>query len=79
MSRKSTVTLAAAACLALAACNSQPTAVATEGMAPRFTGYTYGSGNKADTLATTSATGEGMTVENSSEGERTGYTYGSGN
>lgn len=69
------VTLAAV----FAACGPAPTSADGSTAEPGFTGYTYGSGNKADTAATTSATESSPVADDTVGGARSGYTYGSGN
>jgi hypothetical protein len=74
MKIRCTLLAACMLCLGLAACGDS-SLLAPEG--PRFDGgYTFGSGNRADTTTTTTPTTPTAT---GTSAERGGYTFGSGN
>jgi len=65
--------------LVLAACNSAPVAPEAVAAHPRFTGYTYGSGNAVAVPPSPTTTATAQAVAESDTTSRGGYTYGSGN
>lgn len=80
--------LAAVAFLALGGCSGAPTSPVADAdaIAPRMSGYTFGSGSRSDDPApaptsdvtTANSAGELSAVGDSTSTERGGYTFGSG-